>query len=44
MAKRPSIKRTGTSGGGRTGRPGTSNTKAPRHGPARNIKHTGTKC
>jgi hypothetical protein len=33
-----SIKRTGTSSGGRKGKPGTSNTKAKTKGPARKIK------
>jgi len=37
----PSIKRTGTSSGGKKGKPGTSNTKASAHGKVSNPKHHG---
>jgi hypothetical protein len=44
----PNIKRSGTSSGGRKGKPGTSNTKAKSKGAARSIKlgagHGGKNC
>jgi hypothetical protein len=39
----PPIKRTGTSSGGRKGKPGASNTKASPHGKVSNPKHHGGK-